>query len=85
MPGRLKRIYGFRDLHFITSHPTNRNGGLSGSPWSCYRRLPLLGNKHARDAFRRIFEQVRRKCKFEVVGYASRPINLTSLMRVLLS
>ena len=55
MPGRLKRIYGFRDLHFITC--------------SCYRRRQLLGTKQARDLFLRIFEQVRRKHKFEVVGY----------------
>src|SRR5438874_13746069 len=54
MPGRLKRIYGFRDLHFITC--------------SCYRRT-----KQARDLFLRIFEQVRRKYKFEVVGYVVMP------------
>ncbi|PYX95256.1 MAG: hypothetical protein DMG62_22855 [Acidobacteria bacterium] len=55
MPSRLKRIYGFRDLHFITC--------------SCYRRRQLLGTRHARDVFLRIFEQVRRKYKFEVVGH----------------
>src|SRR5438270_9816569 len=59
MPSRLKRIYGFRDLHFITC--------------SCYRRQPLLGAKHTRDVFLRIFEQVRRKYKFEVVGYVVMP------------
>lgn len=59
MPGRLKRIYGFHDLHFVTC--------------SCYRRRQLLGTKHARDVFLRIFEQVRRKCKFEVVGYVVMP------------
>ena len=59
MPGRLKRIYGFRDLHFITC--------------SCYRRRQLLGTKQARDLFLRIFEQVRRKHKFEVVGYVVMP------------
>src|SRR2546430_17508335 len=53
MPGRLKRIYGFRDLHFITC--------------SCRR------TKQARDLFLRIFEQVRRKHKFEVVGYVVMP------------
>jgi putative transposase len=59
MPGRLKRIYGFRDLHFITC--------------SYYRRQQLPGTKHARDVFLRIFEQVRRKYKFEVVGYVVMP------------
>ena len=59
MPSRLKRIYGFRDLHFITC--------------SCYRRQPLLGAKHTRDVFLRIFEQVRRKYKFEVVDYVVMP------------
>src|SRR5437762_12320889 len=55
MPSRLKRIYGFRDLHFITC--------------SCYRRRQLLGTRHARDVFLRIFDQARRKYKFEVVGH----------------
>src|SRR5881394_804332 len=59
MPSRLKRIYGFRDLHFITC--------------SCYRRRQLLGTRHARDVFLRIFEQVRRKHKFEVAGYVVMP------------
>ena len=59
MPSRLKRIYGFRDLHFITC--------------SCYRRRQLLGTRHARDVFLRIFDQVRRKYKFEVVGCVVMP------------
>src|SRR5437868_12620964 len=59
MPSRLRRIYGLRDFHFITC--------------SCYRRQPLLGTRHARDVFLRIFEQVRRKYKFEVVGYVVMP------------
>ena len=54
MPSRLRRIYGLRDFHFITC--------------SCYRRQPLLGTRHAREVFLRIFEQVRRKYQFEVVG-----------------
>ena len=32
-----------------------------------------FGTKHARDAFLRIFEQVRRKYKFEVVDYVVMP------------
>ena len=59
MPSRLRRIYGLRDFHFITC--------------SCYRRQPLLGTRHARDVFLRIFEQVRRKYKFAVVGYVVMP------------
>src|SRR5438477_10197368 len=59
MPGRLKRVYDFRELHFITC--------------SCYRRRQLLRTKQACDLFLRIFEQVRRKHKFEVVGYVVMP------------
>ena len=59
MPSRLRRIYGLRDFHFITC--------------SCYRRQPLLGTRHAREVFLRIFEQVRRKYQFEVVGYVVMP------------
>jgi REP-associated tyrosine transposase len=59
MPSRLRRIYGMRDFHFITC--------------SCYRRQPLMATRHARDVFLRIFEQVRRKYKFEVVGFVVMP------------
>ena len=59
MPSRLRRIYGLRDFDFITC--------------SCYRRQPLLGTRHAREVFLRIFEQVRRKYQFEVVGYVVMP------------
>ena len=59
MPARLKRIYGHQDLHFVTC--------------SCYKREPLLGSGRSRDAFLRIFEQVRRKYRFEVLGYVVMP------------
>jgi len=59
MPTRLKRIYGLRDLHFVTC--------------SCYRRQPRLGTKYFRDIFLRVFEQVRRKYRFELVGYVVMP------------
>ncbi|HEU5231589.1 MAG TPA: transposase [Terriglobales bacterium] len=59
MPARLKRIYGHGDLHFVTC--------------SCYKREPLLGSRRCRDVFLRIFEQVRRKYRFEVVGYVVMP------------
>ena len=52
MPTRLTRIYGLRDLHFITC--------------SCYRRQRLLSIKHARDVFLCILEQVRRKYKVKI-------------------
>jgi REP-associated tyrosine transposase len=66
MPSRLKRIYGHHDLHFITC--------------SCYKREPLLGSEHSRDAFLRIFEQVRRKYQFEVVGYVVMPEHFHALI-----
>jgi putative transposase len=66
MPTRLTRIYGLRDLHFITC--------------SCYRRRPLFGTRHARDVFLRILEQVRSKYKFEVVGYVVMPEHLHILI-----
>jgi len=59
VPSRLKRIYGHHDLHFITC--------------SCYKREQLLGSGRSRDVFLRIFEQVRRKYRFEVVGYVVMP------------
>ena len=59
MPTRLKRIYGLRDLHFVAC--------------SCCRRQPLLGTKYSRGIFLRVFEQVRRKYRFEVVGYVVMP------------
>ena len=59
MPSGLKRIYGHHDLHFVTC--------------SCYQRQPLLGSGRSRDAFLRIFEQVRRKYRFEVLGYVVMP------------
>jgi putative transposase len=59
MPSRLKRIYGFQDLHFVTS--------------SCLHRKPLLGSGQARDVFLQVFERVRRKYLFEVAGYVVMP------------
>lgn len=59
MPKGLKRYYGAGDLHFITC--------------SCYRRQPLLGSAKRRDLFLRVFEQVRRRYQFVVVGYVVMP------------
>jgi hypothetical protein len=55
---RLKRIYGPHHLHLSPAVAAN------GSP---------LGSAHSRDVFLRIFEQVRRKYCFEVVGYLVMP------------
>jgi putative transposase len=55
----LRRYYGHGDLHFIT--------------FSCYRREPRLASPAARDCFLSIFEQVRRKYDFVVVGYVVMP------------
>lgn len=48
-----------RRSHFITT--------------SCYRRKPLLGSARARDIFVEVFEQVRRKYVFDVVGFVVMP------------
>src|SRR5271155_4410889 len=62
----LKRYYGNRDLHYIT--------------FSCYRRLPLLGTPDARDTFLRIFEQVRKKHRFEVDAFVVMPEHVHRLI-----
>ena len=59
MPRRLKRIYGFGHLHFIT--------------FSCYRRLPLLRSARARNLFVRVLDQVRNEYGFKLVGYVVMP------------
>lgn len=59
MPKRLKRIYGFGHLHFIT--------------FSCYRRLPLLGSRHAREVFVQILGKVRDQYGFALVGFVLMP------------
>ena len=59
MPWGLHRYYGAGHLHFITC--------------SCYRRQPLLGTARRRDLFLRVFEQVRRRYQFVVVGYVVMP------------
>jgi len=59
MPWGLTRYYGAGDLHFITC--------------SCYRRQPLLGTARRRDLFLKVFEQVRQRYQFVVVGYVVMP------------
>lgn len=59
MPKGLKRYYGEGHLHFITC--------------SCYRRRMLLGTPSRRGLFLCILEQVRRRYRFQVVGYVVMP------------
>jgi putative transposase len=59
LPKRLKRIYGFGHLHFIT--------------FSCYRRLPLSGSAHARNVFVQILGEVRGEFGFALVGFVVMP------------
>ena len=63
---RLRRVYGFGYLHFIT--------------FSCYRRLRFLGTARRRDLFLRILEQVRRRYGFVVVGYVAMPEHVHLLL-----
>src|SRR5438270_13519529 len=55
MPKGLRRWYGGGDLHFIAC--------------SCYQRKAFLGSTARRDLFLTIFEQVRHKYEFPVIGY----------------
>lgn len=64
MPSGLHRSYGAHHLHFITC--------------SCYRRLPLLRRARSRDRFLSIFEQVRQRYRFVIVGYVVMPDLLLS-------
>ena len=66
MPRGLRRIHGGGNLHFITT--------------SCYQREPLLGSARARDVFLEIFEQVRRRYDFEVIGYVVMPEHIHVLI-----
>jgi len=66
MPTGLHRCYGAGYLHFITT--------------SCYQRLPLLAKGENRDLFLEVFEQVRRRYRFVVVGYVVMPEHLHLLV-----
>ena len=59
MPKGLKRYYGRGDLHFLT--------------FSCYRRLPLLGNGRARERFVQALGKMRERYGFLLVGYVVMP------------
>ena len=67
MPKGLRRFYGGGDLHFITC--------------SCYQRKPFLGSASRRDLFLKIFEEVRQKYEFQVIGYVVMPEHIHLLNR----
>jgi|ERR1051325_5426366 putative transposase len=66
MPSGLKRYYGKGDLHFIT--------------FSCYRKLPFLGTKQARNVFVKELTRVRGEYGFRLVGYVVMPNHVHLLM-----
>jgi putative transposase len=66
MHRKLKRYYGKHDLHFIT--------------FSCYRRLPMLGTKRARNLFVKILEEVRDAYGFALVGFVVMPEHIHLLI-----
>jgi putative transposase len=59
MPKGLKRYYGLGHLHFLT--------------FSCYRRLPLLKTKRARNLFVHTLGKIRERYQFALVGYVVMP------------
>ena len=66
MPKGLHRYYDTGHLHFITC--------------SCYHRRPLLGSARRRNLFLEIFEQVRERYSFVVVGYVVMPEHIHLLI-----
>jgi putative transposase len=66
VPKGLRRWYGGGDLHYITC--------------SCYQRKPFLGLASSRDLFLKIFEEVRQKYEFPVVGYVVMPEHIHLLV-----
>jgi putative transposase len=59
VPQNLHRVYGARDLHFLT--------------FSCYQRQPLLGSANRADLLLRALERVRRRYRVVVLGYVVMP------------
>jgi putative transposase len=66
MPKGLRRFYGGGDVHYITS--------------SCYQRRSFLGSAARGDLFLKIFEEVRRKYQFQVIGYVAMPEHIHLLI-----
>jgi putative transposase len=61
-----RRYYGTTELHFITC--------------SCYHRQPWLASRQRRDLFLAVFEEVRQRYRFVVVGYVVMPDHIHLLM-----
>ena len=66
MPSHLKRYHAFGHDHFVT--------------FSCYNRLPLLNNDHARTIFLEILEQTRHRHGFSLFGYVLMPEHVHLLL-----
>jgi putative transposase len=66
MPTGLKRYSGHDYLHFLTC--------------SCYHRQPWLASAKRRDLFLQIFEEVRERYRFVVVGYVAMPNHIHLLI-----
>jgi len=62
----LRRYYGTNELHFITC--------------SCYHRHPWLASPQRRDLFLTVFEAVRQRYSFVVVGYVVMPDHIHLLI-----
>ncbi len=61
-----RRYYGTNELHFITC--------------SCYHRQPWLASPQRRDLFLAVFEEVRQRYRFVVVGYVVMPDHIHLLI-----
>lgn len=66
MPKGLKRYYGQKQLHFVT--------------FSCYRRLPLLASRRARNLVVVELSKVRTEYEFLLAGYVLMPNHVHLLM-----
>lgn len=65
---RLRRWEHGGDCRFVT--------------FSCYKRLPLLGNPRIRDAFSEVLEDARRRLPFELFAWVTMPEHVHVLARV---
>ena len=66
MSNHPRRFYGTNDLHFITC--------------SCYHRQAWLASPQRRDLFLTVFEEVRQRYDFVVVGYVALPEHIHLLI-----
>ena len=66
MASHPRRYYGTKELHFITC--------------SCYHRQAWLASPGRRDLFLAVFEEVRQRYGFVVVGYVVMPDHIHLLI-----